>query len=172
MGRQDLEITGVVSNLPQQRDYGVRFELDVEQVATPGAQVPRRIALAWYNGRAEDKTIAAPVRAGERWRLKVRLKRPHGTANPHGFDYESWLLERNIRATGYVRPEGKNQRLSVLADGAAYRVQHLREVLGDAFAPPSPASPMPACSLRSPSASSRRFPRSSGKYSPAPASTT
>jgi competence protein ComEC len=46
-----------------------------------------------------------PVRAGERWRFTVRLKRPHGNLNPHGFDYEAWLFERGIRATGYVRPK-------------------------------------------------------------------
>ena len=44
------------------------------------------------------------MRPGEVWQLTARLRRPHGNANPGGFDYEAWLLERNIRATGYVRP--------------------------------------------------------------------
>jgi competence protein ComEC len=36
----------------------------------------------------------------------VRLRRPHGLANPHGFDAEAHWLEENIRATGYiVQPE-------------------------------------------------------------------
>jgi competence protein ComEC len=39
----------------------------------------------------------------KRWRLTVRLQRPHGNANPGGFDYEAWLLEQGVRATGYVR---------------------------------------------------------------------
>jgi competence protein ComEC len=30
-------------------------------------------------------------RRRERWQLVVRLKRPHGTVNPHGFDIEAWL---------------------------------------------------------------------------------
>ena len=40
----------------------------------------------------------------------VRLKRPHGTVNPHGFDVEAWLLENDLRATGYVRNDEGNRR--------------------------------------------------------------
>ncbi|MDP1597140.1 MAG: hypothetical protein Q8S46_03575 [Methylotenera sp.] len=32
----------------------------------------------------------AAFRAGERWQLTARLKRPHGTQNQHGFEFESW----------------------------------------------------------------------------------
>ncbi len=28
---------------------------------------------------------------GQYWQFKVRLKRPHGFANPGDFDYEAWL---------------------------------------------------------------------------------
>jgi competence protein ComEC len=59
--------------------------------------------LSWYQGRREDSPERLVVLPGERWRFTVRLKRPHGNANPGGFDYEAWLLERNIRATGYIR---------------------------------------------------------------------
>jgi competence protein ComEC len=49
-------------------------------------------------------------RAGERWRLPVRLKRPHGAMNPHGFDVELWMWERGLRASGYVRdPRGRGE---------------------------------------------------------------
>ncbi len=102
---RDIELTGVVAGLPQALERGVRFEFDVEQAA---AGVPPHISLAWYRGRddADDEASPlVPVRAGERWRFTVRLKRPHGNLNPHGFDYEAWLFERGIRATGYVRPQ-------------------------------------------------------------------
>ncbi len=60
--------------------------------------------LSWYQGRRDGEDfVRPPLRPGERWQLTVRLKRPHGNANPFGFDYEAWLLERDIRATGYVR---------------------------------------------------------------------
>ena len=35
--------------------------------------------------------------------MTVRLKAPHGNLNPHGFDYELWLWEQGVQATGYVR---------------------------------------------------------------------
>ena len=98
---RDVVVTGVVGGLPQAFERGVRFEFDVE---SPDNGVPRRIVLSSYGGfAAEDFQGVIPVRAGERWRFTVRLRRPHGSANPHGFDYEAWLLERGIRATGYVR---------------------------------------------------------------------
>lgn len=128
---RDMVVTGVVAGLPQPYDRSVRFEFDVEQVQTPEAVAPKRIVLSWWGGGGRD---GAPLRlpeihAGERWQLTVRLKRPHGFANPHGFDYEAWLLERGIRATGYVRPKSGARRLDAAAPGLAYRIEALRERL-------------------------------------------
>ena len=128
---RDMVVTGVVAGLPQPYDRSVRFEFDVEQVQTPEAVAPKRIVLSWWGGGGRD---GAPLRlpeihAGERWQLTVRLKRPHGLANPHGFDYEAWLLERGIRATGYVRPKSGARRLDAAAPGLAYRIEALRERL-------------------------------------------
>ena len=125
----DLAVTGVVASLPQPFEGGVRFDFDVEQVVPAAARLPRRIALAWYYGGSREAfQDIAPVRAGERWRLIVRLRRPHGSVNPHGFDYESWLLQRAIGATGYVRP-GANARLDELVLRPAYLVERSREIL-------------------------------------------
>ncbi|MBX3651382.1 MAG: DNA internalization-related competence protein ComEC/Rec2 [Burkholderiales bacterium] len=128
---RDVTVTGVVAGLPQAYDRSVRFEFDVERVLTPGAQLPQRIVLSWWGRGARDKgPLQLPeVHAGERWELTVRLKRPHGLANPHGFDYEAWLLERGIRATGYVRPKSLPRRLDAAAPGFVYRVEALRERL-------------------------------------------
>ncbi|MES2952312.1 MAG: DNA internalization-related competence protein ComEC/Rec2 [Pseudomonadota bacterium] len=48
------------------------------------------------------------VRAGERWQMTLRLKAPHGARNPHGFDYELYLWEQGVQATGYVRATAKD----------------------------------------------------------------
>jgi competence protein ComEC len=66
---------------------------------------------------------------GERWQLTVRLRRPHGMANPHGFDYEAWLLERNLRATGHVRPRTGAVRLAALVHRPHYWVERARAML-------------------------------------------
>src|SRR5450830_927376 len=110
---RDAVVIGTVDSLPARGPQGERFHFAVEQVVSPvGMVVPPRVALAWYAGSREADGARPPrVQPGERWRLKVRLQRPHGNANPHGFDYELWLLGQGIRATGYVRVEGANRRL-------------------------------------------------------------
>ena len=103
---------------------------------------------------------ASPARAaggrlhpGERWRLTVRLRRPHGNANPQGFDYEAWLLERNIRALGAVKPDkragngadsdagGGNRRLDAFVVRPGYLVERLREAVRDRFVAALPDTP-------------------------------
>lgn len=88
-----LWLQGRVTGLPEVGEGVVRFQL--QQASSRRAELPPRIRLAWYN--------APPVRAGETWRLAVRLKRPHGLINPQTFDYEAWLLAQRIGATGTVK---------------------------------------------------------------------
>ncbi|HEY6086419.1 MAG TPA: ComEC/Rec2 family competence protein, partial [Burkholderiaceae bacterium] len=135
---QDIVVTGVVAELPRQMPDGVRFTFQVEAATHGGrpAQVPRRISLGWYRGWDGDALIAAPfeaVRAGQRWRFTVRLKAPHGVLNPHGFDFELWLFEQEIGASGDVRATDHHpaQRLD---DHAAHPVEQLRERMRDAIA--------------------------------------
>ncbi|HMA32592.1 MAG TPA: DNA internalization-related competence protein ComEC/Rec2 [Casimicrobiaceae bacterium] len=127
---RDLRVTGVVDDLPHNDGSGARFAFAIERVRTPGAVVPRRVSLAWFAPRANDDAVRPPppaVRAGERWTLTLRLKRPHGNVNPHGFDLEAWLLERNFRATGYVRDDPANARESAFAARPGDHVERARE---------------------------------------------
>ena len=140
---QDIQIVGVVRALPQQIERGVRFEFDVEQAT---AKVPAHISLAWYRGRVDDEPEeipALPLHAGERWRFTVRLKRPHGNVNPQGFDYEGWLFERGIRATGYVRPpyQMSATRLDAAVWRPGYAVEMLRERIRERFQTVLPDAP-------------------------------
>ena len=135
---QDIVVTGVVAELPRQLSDGVRFTFDVEAAFSGGqrAAVPARISLGWYRGWHEDTLIAAPfetLHAGQRWRLPVRLKQPHGTLNPHGFDFELWLFEQGIRATGYVRAS-EFTPAERLHDGAGHPVERVRQGVRDAIA--------------------------------------
>jgi competence protein ComEC len=126
---RDVEIVGVIDELPQPGERGTRFALAVERVLTPGAIVPSRLSLGWYGSwRGERAGEDVPeLRGGERWDLTVRLKRPHGTVNPHGFDVEAWLLENEFRATGYVRESDTNRRLAAFAGRPGDYVIRLRE---------------------------------------------
>ena len=120
---RDLLVSGIVRGLPQRFDGAQRFVFDVDP---PVEGVPQRIQLSWYPPRG-DHVRPPVVQAGARWQLRVRLKQPHGFANPDGFDYEYWLLERGIRATGYVRQSDDNRRLDPAALDWRARVDRLRE---------------------------------------------
>lgn len=123
----DIDVQGVVASLPVPTEYGVRFEFDVEQSGE--APVPRRVSLAWYSELDRKRGESHPppeLRPGDRWHLTVRLRRPHGTQNPQGFDFEAWALERGIRATGYVRPKGVNVKQATASSAPGYAIDRLR----------------------------------------------
>jgi competence protein ComEC len=127
---RDIEVIGVVAELPRNHEHGQRFSFDVEKTLTPQTRVPKHIYLSTY-----DDKLTAPLalHAGERWRLTLRLKQPHGSSNPHGFDFEVWALENNVRAVGYVNNKADNVRLAALADGFNYRIETWRETVRDKF---------------------------------------
>ncbi|KAF3996774.1 DNA internalization-related competence protein ComEC/Rec2 [Glaciimonas immobilis] len=112
---RDVTVIGTVESLPTYFEQGVRFNFAVEKVLPQNGEVPpipSLLALSWYRGfsrpgapQLDSETPIGHIEPGARWQLSVRLKRPHGNANPHGFDYEVWLLEQNLRATGYVRAD-------------------------------------------------------------------
>lgn len=113
-----LWLEGRVVGLPEVGEGVVRFQLDGAH--SRRAELPRRLRLAWYGG--------PDLRAGERWRLAVNLKRPHGLVNPHRFDYEAWLLAQRIGGTGTVK---SGERLAAAAGLGSWRDglrQHLLSV--------------------------------------------
>lgn len=105
---RDLVLVGTVAQMPRVSLIGPRFVLDVESATLEGrpVTVPARVSLGWYRGFDTEAWLAGPgaeLRAGQRWRLPVRLRQPHGTLNPGGFDLELWLFEQGLRASGAVR---------------------------------------------------------------------
>ncbi|WP_046114561.1 DNA internalization-related competence protein ComEC/Rec2 [Aquincola tertiaricarbonis] len=113
--QRDVVAEGTVTGLPRRMAGGLQFGFEVDRATLDGepVAVPRRLLLGWYAGRddADDGGPALPalatrLQSGERWRFSLRLKPPHGLANPHGFDRELWLFEQRIRATGSVREAG------------------------------------------------------------------
>lgn len=114
---EDITVSGRIIGLPQQQDQRLRFLL---QTGDSDIGLPKTIRLNWYYPPAE-----LPV-AGEYWQLTVRLKPPYGMVNPGSFDYEGWLFQQGIGATGYVRDHRQNKRLAP-ADNASISFwrQHL-----------------------------------------------
>ncbi len=118
----DLELEGTIASLVERDSRRARFRFLVERVIHGEQEynTPRQVLLSWY-GRAPELGV------GERWRLTVRLKRPHGFMNPGGFDYEKWLFQQRIGATGYVRP--KSPQIFLASPWYSHPVDRLRSHL-------------------------------------------
>lgn len=123
---RDIRLTGRVVGLPEATPRGWRLVLEVSGVGSPGARVPSRVQLSQFQfGKAP---VAMP-RGGQCLTLVARLGRPWGSVNPGGFDYEGWLLERGIRAQGYV--VGQAMTATDCPYSLAGRVDARREALRD-----------------------------------------
>lgn len=135
---RDLRIVGVVASLPQNMARGMRWRMEVEQARIVGSEevlapFPALIELSWYapRGRQSRGVAMLPdLRPGQRWALTVRLKRPHGARNPHGFDYELWQWEQGVQATGHVREQPAARQL---ADTGSHALQRWRQQMRDAI---------------------------------------
>ncbi len=123
---RDVEISGVIAEMVQPSARGVRFRLDVERVYTLNARIPSRISVMWY---PREQEALPDLQAGQRWRMAVRLHRPHGNANPGGFDIEAWMLERGIRAAGYVRAQPAPGLMDPMVSRPGYLLQRSREAV-------------------------------------------
>ncbi|MCM2480051.1 DNA internalization-related competence protein ComEC/Rec2 [Serpentinimonas maccroryi] len=130
------------------------------EAAPPGqsgqaVQVPQRLRLAWFAprpGRGQQAQAGAQganpgqlaqagaqvgvaglpeLRAGQRWRLTACLQRPHGLANPGGFDFELRLWEQGIHATGSVRAGPATPAPQLLGHGWQFPLQQARQWVRD-----------------------------------------
>jgi competence protein ComEC len=106
---QEILLLGVIASLPQQTDISVRFRFQVisafEVNQTSSVLVPQWIDLVWYDRESAELMKGsrwADLKAGDTWQFSVRLKAPHGTLNPGGFDEALWRWEQGVMATGAV----------------------------------------------------------------------
>jgi len=146
-----LLVKGNISSVPdKQKDYS-QFAFTIDTIN--GKQFSGKVLLSWYNyhhsetytqvsskceGRMpvsekipysshSTSPSAHPLCAGQRWQLKVKLKRPRGFSNPGSFDYEGWMFEQNIIAKGYVVADASNQLVN--QSYFNYPIEQFREKL-------------------------------------------
>ncbi len=137
---KDVVATGTVLSIPHRAGRQTRFQLRVEKVlGCASARLPVRVRLGWYGH-------APHLAAGQRWRLHLRLKDRNGFFNPGGFDYERWLLQQRLGASGYVRQGEEAVHLGQARDPMAL-LQHVRQKLYDALDADLPARPEAALVL-------------------------
>jgi len=139
---RDLLLTGVVAAMPQRGEAGLRFRFEIEAAHAGGQAValPPQVLLGWYGGpeaRGDGafglQAQPADLRPGERWQLAARLKAPHGQVNPHGFDYELWLWEQGLQATGYVRAGPRDPPPRRLGQTGRHLVEQARHRVREAI---------------------------------------
>ena len=112
-----------VQSLPTTSGPATRFNARVHSMGgdwDSRQPPPRRIRMTWFDA-------AEPVRAGDRWSLRVRLRSPTGNLNATGFDYEAWLLANQIDALASV------QSGRLLSRKEGFSIQHTRAGLRSFF---------------------------------------
>ena len=131
----DIDIEGYVVDLPRSKESIDRFAFDVMDARANGqtVSIPRRILLFAREDEIEENG-ASEYMPGSYWQFTVRLKRPHGFANPGGFDYEAYLFRNRIRARGYVRQNPPPRQLDVQSTPRLiYRVNQARADIGQSI---------------------------------------
>lgn len=97
----DQIVVVTIADIPRDEGRRLRFVAETD----PASGLPQRLLLSWYAPFPE-------LKPGERWRLKIRLKRPRSFSSPGAFDYAGWLFRQGVGASGYVRRADDNQRLT------------------------------------------------------------
>ena len=125
-----ITVTGTIADLPQATENGIRFPFHVERAFCENKPVtiPENILLHWRNtpGTAGGENTHR-LMPGQKWRFDVRLKRPHGHANPGGFDYEYQLFAKKIRAIGHI--DNKQATHNTLIEPFVWSPMHVIDAL-------------------------------------------
>ena len=122
LDRENLLVTGTIVGLVDSNDRRSKFHFRVDSAFSQGKAVREEKArsanfdnikiaadyqrpvslnllqLSSYSQQTTDQLF----RPGDQWQLQVRLRRPRGFLNPGGFDYQRWLIQTGVSATGYV----------------------------------------------------------------------
>ena len=104
----DVWLQGYVKGLPQYSTDGTRFTFVVHDVCVSFRECESSTDSGSNINVLLSDFSGLNFTPGEHWQLKAKLKKPHGFSNPGGFDYEAWLFQQKISATGYVRSSINN----------------------------------------------------------------
>lgn len=131
-----IAVQGVIVSVPEQDARGQHVDVAIEQRFNAVCGLPDRVRLHLYTqayrGDVAKSSHPLPrLKAGERWQFSLKLKRPHGTRNPHGFDYAAWCLANDIGASGSIVTKAPMRRLQPLAWQPAAWIARWRALVGD-----------------------------------------
>jgi competence protein ComEC len=100
---QDIFVIGYIATIPNRAEHGISFLFSLQKRGNQSAH-----GLLKLNWNSQDINL----HVGDQWQLTVRLKKPYGTLNQGGFDYEAFAFQAGIVGNGYVVTKLKNTLLS------------------------------------------------------------
>ncbi len=147
-----IQVIGTVDSIPYQTNTKQGFNFYIKGIKKPDHireegwdyTFNGKVKLSWYEPRGKRKQISNDIGTtqtknkklaiGQVWQLDIRLKKPSGLMNPGGFDYEKWLYQNRILATGYVRDALQvshiDQNLSIISS-SYNQLRMIRQALSD-----------------------------------------
>ena len=103
------QVEGKIVSIPAVDKGNYRFNFQLVKLNGQNMAKPFLIRLLWKVNVKDSPFIPAQ---GHTYRLTVKFKPAHGYANEGGFNYQTWLREKHIVATGYVKSLKENSLLS------------------------------------------------------------
>ncbi|HSI45944.1 MAG TPA: DNA internalization-related competence protein ComEC/Rec2 [Methylophilus sp.] len=133
--QQVIAVQGVIVSVPERDARGQHVDFTIERSFKADCPMPKRVRLHLYNqsyrgDSAKASAVLPTLQAGERWQWSVRLKRPHSTRNPHGFDYAAWCLSNSIGASGTIVSKASMRRLQTLVWQPSALIAYWRSAVG------------------------------------------
>ncbi len=110
--------------------WGVRYNLDLEEVQSAGTWMPVAGGMRvnyYYDQRTPQSP--APLRAGESIEALVRARVPRNYGDPGEFDYRSYLARQDVYLTATLRNRVLMERIEGTPPALRHRVRRLRERL-------------------------------------------
>ncbi|SFK65448.1 DNA internalization-related competence protein ComEC/Rec2 [Lysobacter sp. cf310] len=132
--RRQATVSGRIVEMPvhELRRTRLLFRVDDSDDQVPPLR-GRLLRLSWYS---DDRVEREVLRAGQRWRWKLRLRAPRGLRNPGGPDAEKYALMQGLSANGYLVAAERAQLLAPAGGLEALR-ERLSDRIRDAVAVPS-----------------------------------
>jgi len=111
--------------------WGLRYELDLDEVEIGGKPVPITGGLRASLFQRDNSADPPTVRAGDRVEALIRVRPPRNFGNPGAFDVRGYLARQNIHVTGTLRSAELLQKIGEPPPTVVHRLARARGRLLD-----------------------------------------
>jgi len=104
----NADVDGYICSIPERKNNRFQFDFCIEQINNKRIQYAQfdRFKFSW--GRYAPQPLE-PLKSGQYWRFKAKLKPPHGRYNHGSFDYQKWMLAQGYAGVGQVKRDPANK---------------------------------------------------------------